>query len=113
MLAHLGQKLQRPLGDLGLASELREQHGDLRCVDKGGRNRVDGDAVGGEFELTLDGGERSFTVENPGPEVVPTIYLVGLPDRDAEPKLKPEVPHETGRRFAGHDVFAVNDGESA
>jgi len=42
-------------------------------------------ARAGEFEVTLDGAEKTFVVENPGPAVVPTIYLVGLPDRASDP----------------------------
>ena len=45
-------------------------------------------ASGGEFELRLDRPEQTFTVDNPGPPVVPTIYLVGQPDRSIKPVRK-------------------------
>jgi len=45
-------------------------------------------AAAGEFELRLDRPEQTFTVDNPGPPVAPTIYLVGQPDRSAKPVRK-------------------------
>ncbi|NQT14197.1 MAG: hypothetical protein HQ582_15690, partial [Planctomycetes bacterium] len=42
----------------------------------------------GEFEVALEGPEKTFVVENAGPDVVPTVYLVGLPDRESEPVHK-------------------------
>jgi len=44
--------------------------------------------LGGEFERMLEEQRARFVVENAGPDVVPTIYLVGQPDRSAEPVRK-------------------------
>ena len=45
-------------------------------------------ASAGEAELTLTGQTQTMVVDNPGPAVVPTIYLVGRPDRSARPVRK-------------------------
>lgn len=47
-----------------------------------------GVASAGQFELQIDRPQQTFVVENPGPAVVPTIYLVGQPDRSAAPVRK-------------------------
>ncbi len=44
--------------------------------------------VADEAELTLAGPAQTLTVDNPGPAVVPTIYVVGEPDRAARPVRK-------------------------
>jgi len=43
---------------------------------------------GGEAEILLDQPEVSTTVNNPGPPVVPTVYIVGRPDRSVQPVRK-------------------------
>lgn len=47
-----------------------------------------GVANAGEWETTLDGRQGQVVVENPGPAVRPTVYLVGLPDRTSDPVRK-------------------------
>lgn len=42
-------------------------------------------SLAGEAEILLDQSEISTTVNNPGPPVVPTVYVVGRPDRTAQP----------------------------
>ena len=43
---------------------------------------------GGEVDVILDSPEAAFEVANPGPAVVPTVYLVGRPDRKTQPVRK-------------------------
>jgi hypothetical protein len=38
-----------------------------------------------EFDVTLDAMPQELTVRNDWPEDTPTVYLVGLPDREADP----------------------------
>lgn len=45
-------------------------------------------ARGGEFDRVFTTLPGEIDVENPGPPVVPTIYVVGIPDRTAEPVRK-------------------------
>jgi hypothetical protein len=43
---------------------------------------------GGQFELAIDSQTEEFIVDNPGPAVTPTIYLIGRPDRSCQPVRK-------------------------
>ena len=43
---------------------------------------------GGEAELLLEEQSHNWVVEDPGPAVVPTIYIVGQPDRSTQPVRK-------------------------
>lgn len=47
-------------------------------------NRVES----GEWSQTFDRLPAEFTIENPGPAVAPTYYVVGLPDRSVDSVLK-------------------------
>jgi len=42
----------------------------------------------GEWKQAFDRLPAEFTIDNPGPAVAPTIYLVGLPDRSVDPVRK-------------------------
>jgi len=42
----------------------------------------------GEWKQAFDRLPAEFTIDNPGPAVAPTIYLVGLPDRSVDPVCK-------------------------
>lgn len=42
----------------------------------------------GEAEIRLDRPQKSTTVDNPGPPVVPTVFVVGRPDRTVQPVRK-------------------------
>lgn len=54
----------------------------------------------GEFEVVLNQAEQTVVVENPGPAVVPTVYLVGQPDRSAKPVRKTKGVTLNGVRLA-------------
>ncbi len=45
-------------------------------------------ASAAEFEVRLNQPSQIVTVENPGPPVVPTVYVVGQPDRTVQPVRK-------------------------
>jgi len=45
-------------------------------------------ALAGETEMVMDQPEFSATVNNAGPPVVPTVYVVGRPDRTVQPVRK-------------------------
>ena len=47
-----------------------------------------GPASGGEFDRLYTQLPGEIRVENPGPPVTPTIYVVGLPDRSVDPVRK-------------------------
>ncbi|MBM4224385.1 MAG: hypothetical protein FJ167_06260, partial [Gammaproteobacteria bacterium] len=42
----------------------------------------------GEWKQTFDRLPAKFTIDNPGPAVAPTFYVVGLPDRSVDPVRK-------------------------
>jgi hypothetical protein len=47
-----------------------------------------GPAAASEVEISLDEPHVFATIDNPGPAVVPTVYVVGRPDRKVEPVRK-------------------------
>ena len=52
----------------------------------GGLESIPADA--GEFDRSFSSLPAEIDVENPGPPVTPTIYVVGIPDRSADPVRK-------------------------
>lgn len=45
-------------------------------------------SAAGELEIAFDNPQQGITVRNPGPPVVPDVYIVAQPDRSAQPVRK-------------------------